>query len=271
MAKFIITRHRQRESEHMKKLEEILGQELTGELKKASHEICVEAVHQEPPTGLISPDKKIAQLEAQTMDAFEKQTQEYIEGAESLMKAMKFIANKNPDIHLDKVAAELQNAGKKVNKASLDKLAEEMMTNQEVHPRELFMISEETVRALYLAAAHIMEEKHFLDAMKAFALICSIDPNVYNHWIGYGHSAFHSQNYDRAILAYYMATSLNPDSPWPLIWAANVCEQKNEFEAACDLLERAQVLSEEHLDKEIKALIPEISSRLHLVKGKVKK
>ena len=63
----------------MSKVQQLLGTELTEILNQINHELVLDAVQDEPPGGLISPQQKAAQLARQANEAFEKLSVEFEE------------------------------------------------------------------------------------------------------------------------------------------------------------------------------------------------
>lgn len=242
----------------MKQLAKVLGSELTQVLQQASHDLSQWVVEHESPSHFSNPKQKAKQLEMQTMESFEKVHHDYQDAAKILVSHLKTVVHNKSDF--ESILSEFQNI--QVDKAHFDALTQQVASQEEYRPQDVFKISAKTIEALYQAADHILHEKDFADALKAFSFLCTIAPSEYRCWVGYGHSAFHTHNYEVSILAYYIATSLQPENPWPLIWIANVCEEKHEFQAAYELLARAKELALHGTDKAATSLVRDIDERL---------
>ena len=238
----------------MTQLEKVLGPDLTQILKNASRELSAETAKDVLPSSLVSPEQQAALLETQTMESFEKLSADYEEAAHILLATLDVISRTRPDINYEKAVSELRNASMA---ATTETFSRALLFQENEQP-----LTNETLSALTDTAKYIFQEKQYAKAMSCFSLLYSIDPDSYANWVGFGHSAFHTQQYDTAILAYYMATSLDPVNPWPLLWAANTCENKQDLTAAHQLLERAKVVACDSEVNEYGALVKEIDERL---------
>jgi len=239
----------------------ILGPNLSQVMHKTCFTLAQEVAKSEKPSPFVNKETRVSQLEAQAEKFFEKLSNEFLDAGQILEATLKKISPHNHE----KVVKELQKLQSDISTSNFEAFQGQIHTQKSFNSRTLFKISEDSIEALSQAAIRLMEDKLFADAVKAFVLVCIIEPNIYRNWICLGHSAFHSKQYDGAIMAYYMASSLSPTTPWPLIWAANACEMNHEIEEALDLLDRAKVLARESEDKEICALAHDIKEKIALL------
>ncbi len=246
-------------------------------LEEIGHAISKEIAASDPPSQFSSAVMKAPQYEEQLTTLFKTITETFTQGSDLLFTTLTLLSKSRSEIDIEKIGKELRQAHKHLNKETFYALARQESLDSKFSPENFFHISEETIGCLFDAAAFLMEENKFEDALKAFSLICSLSPGNYDYWLGFGHSAFHCKQYDAAILAYYKATLLNASSPWPLIWAANSAEQKNDIRGSLSLLERSfelcQEASEEDFQgqdiklQDIKSLQSELKSRIESLKG----
>lgn len=252
----------------MSSMQQLIGDELCDTLKQATHTLALNTAESEPPSPLNPVAKKAALLEKQANAAFEKLCKEYMEIGQLLMQTIEFLSHTREEINFEAVFDELNDFGKKINSKTLNSLANQVSTDDALNPQAIFQLSKDTINALFEASAHLFAEKRFNEATKAFSILCNLVPDEYDHWVAYGHSATNNKQYDTSIVAYYMATSLRPDIPWPLIWAANACEAMGEKEASNDLLTRAYEVANESPEPEFKQLAPKIKERLTITNNK---
>lgn len=124
-------------------------------------------------------------------------------------------------------------------------------------------ISNDCMQTLYRGAPALFERKEYVNAEKAFFVVCSLDPTQSGYWIGLGHSSFQMHNYPQAINAYSMASALDPQNVWPHIWAANTFEKENDFVYAKMALEEALALLQSQKPKN-QELIQELQARIQI-------
>lgn len=110
-------------------------------------------------------------------------------------------------------------------------------------------ISDTCMETLYQGSKHIFDKKDYIQAEKAFFVLCSLDPTQFAYWVGLGHSAFHDKNYRQAINAYSMASALHPEDVWPHVWAANTFIEEKDFAYARMALTEALNLEKAKAEK----------------------
>jgi tetratricopeptide (TPR) repeat protein len=98
--------------------------------------------------------------------------------------------------------------------------------------REALDISSELTSSLYVCAKSIFEQGLFEEAMNCFTFLSWFDAKQYDHWIGLGHSAYHSESYQTAIDAYAVAALCSPEASWPYIYSASCWEAIGDVEQA---------------------------------------
>ncbi len=256
----------------MSKIEAVLGKELTEILQNSVKTLALmQAENLAPNKALTTPEAKAKQFEAQAIAEFEILTNDLVHAAQILLDKIEFLSRTDGEINNEAVRRELIDLGKGVTKESFDAAVQKSVENNLQSPPQFKTMSTQTLKALLKAGSSLLSESKYDEAQKAFNLICLLNPQEYTSWIGYGHASYHHKDYDKAILAYYIATSLRSNTPWPLIWAANACDAKREPQASLDLLERAFEILKENPDFSSQALEADIKQRIAACKTKLSK
>ncbi|MGK0183140.1 MAG: tetratricopeptide (TPR) repeat protein, partial [Halioglobus sp.] len=81
-------------------------------------------------------------------------------------------------------------------------------------------ISDELLLAMYGAATSLYERDEFEKAEKAHGLLVSLNPGVSDFWLSWGLSLHSSKMFEPALQTYIMASSLNPENPYPHVYSA---------------------------------------------------
>jgi type III secretion system low calcium response chaperone LcrH/SycD len=100
-------------------------------------------------------------------------------------------------------------------------------------------ISDELLLAMYGAANKLYEEDELSKAQKALGLLVTLNPGVSDFWLSWGLSLHHSELFEPALHTYLMASSLNPENPYPHVYSAQCLYALKEEEGALEELDTA--------------------------------
>lgn len=155
----------------------------------------------------------------------------------------------NLPMSLDDMVRELQKCIRSINSfEKVSQLGQGLFSD--VSWKSQLGISDECMETLYQGAKHIFDKKNYVEAEKAFFVLCSLDPTQFAYWVGLGHSAFQNKTYEQAINAYSMASGLQPEDAWPHVWAANTFEEEKDFAHAKMALTEALHLEKAKSEKD---------------------
>jgi len=93
--------------------------------------------------------------------------------------------------------------------------------------KEIIGYSEEVMEKFYAAAYHLFQMKEYVKSADAFLFLTTLDPYVYNFWLGLGMSEQLKEEYESALIAYSMAILIDPHNPLPHFHSAT-CYQKTD-------------------------------------------
>jgi type III secretion system low calcium response chaperone LcrH/SycD len=105
--------------------------------------------------------------------------------------------------------------------------------------QEHFQLKDKTLQALYQAAKHLYEQKVYEKAANAFGVLTVLNPKYATFWLGLGHAETLCNRFEPALLAYAMASHLNPDDPTAYLHSAECYEILNDGMNAVNSLELA--------------------------------
>ncbi len=114
----------------------------------------------------------------------------------------------------------------------LKKLDEEHVTFS-----DLVQVDEDSLDRMYKVAKSLYDESMYKDAVLAFNLLVLLEPDQPVFWNGLGHAAFLSENYDNALEAFTVESSLEVDNPICDLMIAKCHEQLKEYHRALDVLD----------------------------------
>lgn len=98
---------------------------------------------------------------------------------------------------------------------SLFSLLETSIKDPNLTYQERLNISDEVLADYYRVAAQLLEEKNWKDASDAFLFLIFLNPFFYEFWLGIGIAQQAQHLYDKALIAYIMAESIEPQNPIP--------------------------------------------------------
>lgn len=97
---------------------------------------------------------------------------------------------------------------------------------------------------VYAIGKNLLSEKHFEDAAAVFELLCYLNPNVFDYWLGFAASLHELHHVEDALFAYGKCLTLNPENPLIFYQIANVfydCKENDACVRALDIaIEHAQ-------------------------------
>lgn len=244
-------------------LESVLGSEMARVIVKECHKEALKQVKLEKPSSFHSEKNRVTQREKQVVEEVETFVTLFQEGADILESSLKQLSLSDHEM----VAKELQKITKTLPKQKGKTEASSLLSKKNLWPKPKWKLSKKSLEAFVNAATHLMEQEKFEDAVKALYVLCTIESNIYEMWIAFGHAAFYAKQFPVAHMAYFMASSLKLESPWPFIWASKACEEMNENGQACLLLEEAKALAQKSSDKKECALVSELNDKISLLKA----
>lgn len=116
-----------------------------------------------------------------------------------------------------------------LNEFHLSNGAKETLKNREsvkkalannIVPQDILDLSDICMAKLYKKASHLFEIKHFRASADAFLFLATLNPNVYEYWLGFGMAMQLSSEYEIAIDAYELAALMDLASPVPYFYLA---------------------------------------------------
>lgn len=93
--------------------------------------------------------------------------------------------------------------------------------------KEIIGYSESVMEKFYAAAYRLFQMKEYTKSADAFLFLTTLDPYVYNFWLGLGMSEQLKEDYENALVAYSMAILLDAHNPLPHFHSAT-CYQKTD-------------------------------------------
>lgn len=114
------------------------------------------------------------------------------------------------------------------------KLLQNNMTLQQI-----FSLDDTALHALYLAAKYIYEQQNYKEACSAFALLALLNPLQTTFWIALGNCEYFCHNYEGAVLAYTMASKLDPLDPTSHFFSSKCFEATRDISSALSQLDLA--------------------------------
>jgi tetratricopeptide (TPR) repeat protein len=209
---------------------------------KITHECArkvAEVLVQEPKQEMLSKDAQQKKLEHEVYRDLEECQNKMHDGLKACLLALAHSADL--PLSVDEVLSELQKAFRPIkNQEDILRLGENIFLGTSW--KEQFGISHDCMQSLYQGASFLFENKDFIQAEKAFFVICSLDPSQFAYWVGLGHSSYQNKHYPQSTSAYGMASGLDPKNAWPHIWAANCFEEEKDYTLASRALHEAITL-----------------------------
>lgn len=124
--------------------------------------------------------------------------------------------------------------------------------------QKILQIPEQVIQTLYQTGREFFETSDFDRASRIFGFIIWIDNMNYDLWIAFGHSLYHGDHYNRAISAYVIASQMNVQDPWPLIYASQASDAIQDAEKSTIFLTEALQILAQNPTKENQPLLDTI-------------
>lgn len=133
-------------------------------------------------------------------------------GAAELIKAVEDLSKLRPYLIADTLVDDMKNFVTFSLSLFQKKEAEEYFQGlqQEKTLQEICHISDATIESLYQAAKYLYDTEHYEEAANAFAVMTVLNGKRYTFWLALGNAEYVCRRYEPALLAYAMATLLNP-------------------------------------------------------------
>jgi len=98
--------------------------------------------------------------------------------------------------------------------------------------QEILHINDEEMHRYYSTASHFFYSQQYQKASDAFTFLTTLNPNVYEYWLGLGMAEHRLEEYNGALLAYGMAVIACPPSPLPHFYKAHCYSSLGESASA---------------------------------------
>ena len=138
----------------------------------------------------------------------------------------------------------------KIPKEALDKLKDPELLRRKINEgrvlQEIIGYSFETMEKFYQIAFKLFQHQQYQEAGDAFIFLTTLNPYVYNYWLGLGMCEQLSAKYDGALIAYATAILLNVENPVPHYHSASCYQSLGDYGNALASLELAIMYSGEH-------------------------
>jgi len=105
--------------------------------------------------------------------------------------------------------------------------------------QEIVGFSDEAMAKFYGAAYAIFEREEYEEAEDAFLFLATLNPNIYDHWLGLGMARQMGKKFEEAIDAYELAAIHQLDSPVPYFFLGKCFFAIHERDSALYALELA--------------------------------
>lgn len=103
--------------------------------------------------------------------------------------------------------------------------------------QEIAGINPEALDAFFDIAQSLMDEKRFQDAADVLFYLINLKPNDVNYLLALGSAEYHAGEFLRASAAFELAQLLDPQNPFPYLYAAHCRENLKQYEEALQLVE----------------------------------
>lgn len=147
------------------------------------------------------------------------------------------------DFNLDELNLSKRVKRKLKNKKSLRKQLANGASAQDI-----LEISDETIAKFYGAAHRLFERGFYKDAQNAFLFLVTLNPRIYDYWVGLGMSAQKCGDYETAVDAYEMAAIHEIESPVPYFYLAKCLFALHDRENALKALDLALEYAADSVD-----------------------
>jgi len=149
-----------------------------------------------------------------------------------------------------------------MDQETVNQMVEDFLISQKTL-KELKGFTDEEMEALYTTAYNYYNHGKFEDAKFLFSTLCQFDPTKPKYWMGLGASRHMLKEYERAAVAYGMATLRDAEDPHPPFHAADcfikMGDSKNAILALEAVLEIAgENKKHEKIRKQAESLLEEV-------------
>lgn len=107
----------------------------------------------------------------------------------------------------------------KIPKEALEKLRDPELLRRKINEgkvlQEIIGYTHETMEKFYQIAYKLFQHQQYQEAGDAFIFLTTLNPYVYNYWLGLGMSEQLSNKYDGALIAYATAILIKVENPLP--------------------------------------------------------
>jgi type III secretion system low calcium response chaperone LcrH/SycD len=115
-------------------------------------------------------------------------------------------------------------------------------------PGAILGLSSDTLAKFYRSALHLLEERHYAEASKAFLFLVVVNPSNFDCWLGLGMSVQMLGDYEGGIDAYEMAAFLNVENPVSYFYLSKCFFAMHDRENSKQALEMAIEYADENPD-----------------------
>lgn len=131
----------------------------------------------------------------------------------------------------------------KIPKDALDKLRDPELLRRKINEgkvlQEIIGYTAETMEKFYQIAFKLFQHQQYQEAGDAFIFLTTLNPYVYNYWLGLGMCEQLSNRFDGALIAYATAILIKVENPVPHYHSATCYEALNDYGNALASLELA--------------------------------
>ncbi len=114
------------------------------------------------------------------------------------------------------------------------------------HPGEILGFSPETLAKFYRSAHHLLQERRYDEASKAFLFLVVVNPSNFDCWLGLGMSVQMLGDFEGGIDAYEMAAFLDVENPVSYFYLSKCFFAMHDRENAKQALEMAIEYADEN-------------------------
>lgn len=105
--------------------------------------------------------------------------------------------------------------------------------------QEIFSYDANTMAAFYEAASKLYNREQYKEASDAFFFLTNLNPYVYAYWLGLGMSEQLNDDPASALIAYNMASFIEPENPLPHYHSAGCYKAIHDDHSALEAIEKA--------------------------------
>ncbi len=131
----------------------------------------------------------------------------------------------------------------RIPKDALDKLKDPELLRRKINEgkvlQEIIGYTPETMEKFYQVAYKLFQHQQYQEAGDAFIFLTTLNPYVYNYWLGLGMCEQLSHKYDGALIAYATAILINVENPVPHFHSAACYKELGDLGNALASLELA--------------------------------